>query len=152
MARTIAAKMRARQPARRPFGPTKIFFTVKLYEDACILFHDRTSTPRLGLLRARLLNELTIIYDGEFRDVVEHDIHRHLQGGIYPYEGIDSDTSRNMLRTYSKLNAMIVVSPKTLPLLAKREELVQHDDLESMQRAFAGSSSWVYAIRRFPST
>jgi hypothetical protein len=98
------------------------------------------------------LNELTIIYDGEFRDVVEHDIHRHFQGGIYPYEGIDGDTSWNMLRTYSKLNAMIVVSPKTLPLLAKREESVQHDDLESMQRAFAGSSSWVYAIRRFPST
>ncbi|HXB25394.1 MAG TPA: hypothetical protein VNV25_11750 [Gemmatimonadaceae bacterium] len=98
------------------------------------------------------MNELTIIYDGEFRDVVEHDIHRHFQGGIYPYEGIDGDTSWNMLRTYSKLNAMIVVSPKTLPLLAKREESVQHDDLESMQRAFAGSSSWVYAIRRFPST
>jgi len=84
--------------------------------------------------------------------VVEHDIHRHLQGGIYPYEGIDSDTSWDMLRTYPKLNAMIVVSPTTLPPLAKREEWVQHDDLESMQRAFAGTGSWVYAIRRFPST
>jgi hypothetical protein len=60
--------------------------------------------------------------------------------------------SRNMLHTYPKLNAMIVVSPKTLPLLAKREEWVQRDDVESMQRAFAESSSWVYAIRRFPST
>jgi hypothetical protein len=108
--------------------------------------------PGLIQMPARLLTELTIIHDSEFRDVVEHDIRRDLRGGIYPYEGIDSDTSWTMLRTYPKLNALIVVSPKTLALLAKREEWVPQHDLEAMQRAFAGGSSWVYAIQRFPST
>jgi hypothetical protein len=111
-----------------------------------------TKVPSLLKRPAMLLTELTIVSDSEFADVVNTDIRRQLRGGIYPYEGIDRDESWAMLRTYPRLNALVVVSPGTLTQLAGRAGLVGPDDIASMGRAFGSSSSWIYSIRRFPST
>jgi hypothetical protein len=108
--------------------------------------------PELLQMPARLLTELVIIHDQEFHDVVSQSIRRNLSGGIYPYEGIASDESWTMLKTYPKMNCLILVSPATLPLLAERRQWVPPRDLDAMKRQFGKSKSWVYAIRRFPST
>lgn len=107
-----------------------------------------------GLLQmpARLLTELVIIHDVEFRDVVNNSIRRSLSGGIYPYEGIASDESWTMLKTYPKMNALVLMSPTTLALFANRRKWVPRDDLDAMKLEFVKSNSWVYAIQRFPST
>lgn len=141
--------------AALPFLTAEIGAGRTLYDSTFVpgyLSTLRAGMPDLLHMPARLLTEVTIVHDSEFRDVVERDLRRHLQGGIYPYEGIDRDTSWAMLRTYPKLNALIVVSPRTLPLLARRPAWVPPDDLEAMTRASTGRSSWVYAIQRFPST
>lgn len=108
--------------------------------------------PGLLQMPARLLTEVVIIHDKEFRDVLNHSIRRNLSGGIYPYAGIASDESWGMLKTYPKMNSLILVSPATLGLLAERRQWVLRGDLDAMKRQFQKSTSWVYAIQRFPST
>lgn len=126
-----------------------------LYDPGFVASYMRALEQKMpGLLQmpARLLTELVIIHAKEFRDVVNHSIRRSLSGGIYPYEGVASDESWTMLKTYPKMNSLIVVSPATLPLLGKRRQWIPRDDLRAMKHQFGKSSAWVYAIQRFPST
>ena len=90
--------------------------------------------PALFMMPARLFTQVTIIYGSEFGDVFQHEIRPELSGGIYPFEGLQNDDSWEMHRTYPKLNAMVLVLPKILPLLKRFEKWVPRADFQSMER------------------
>ncbi len=138
-----------------PFLKSQLATGKTLYDQAFAASYLSALEHRMGPLLqmpARLLTELVIIHDTAFSDVVNNPIRRRLSGGIYPSAGVANDASWTMLKLYHKMNAMIVVSPATLPLLADRTTWVSPNDLDVMKRQFDRSSSWVYAIQRFPST
>lgn len=108
--------------------------------------------PKLLRMPARLFTEVTIIYGSGFGDVFQHEIRPQLSGGIYPFEGLENGDSWVMHERYPKLNSMVLVSPKTLPLLKRFEKWIPQADFQSMERASKRGAPWVYAVQRFPST
>ena len=108
--------------------------------------------PGLLMMPARLFTEVTILYGSEFGNVFQQEIRPQLSGGIYPFEGLENGHSWVMHQTYPKLNAMVLVSPKTLPLLKRFEKWVPRADFQSMEQASERGGPWVYAVQRFPST
>jgi hypothetical protein len=107
----------------------------------------------LLMMPARLLTELTIIYASDFADVFQHEISPQLRGGIYPFEGVENGNSWAMHRKYPKLNAVVLLSAKTLPLLRRSDSSIPEADFRSMQRAsYNKDRRWVYSVQRFPST
>jgi hypothetical protein len=112
----------------------------------------RDAMPDLLMMPARLLNEVTILYDRDFAPVVLKDVLSKLRGGIYPVEGIGEEDSWSMLRSYPKLNAIVFVSKELLPQLERHPDFVAPRDLAAMKQAAKTEPAWVYAIERYQST
>jgi len=138
-----------------PFLKTQISERKTLYDSNFVgtyLITLENKIPALLMMPARLFTEVTIVYESEFGDAFRHEIRPQLSGGIYPFEGLENGNSWVMHERYPKLNAMVVVSPKTLPVLKRFEKWVPQADFRSMEQASEGGGPWVYAVQRFPST
>jgi hypothetical protein len=110
-----------------------------------------TAMPDLLMMPARLLNEVTILYDPVFASAVSKSVLSQLSGGIYPEEGL-GQTSWSMLHSYPRMNAIVFVSTDSLTRLENDSEFVSSQDLSVMKQATQSEQNWVYAIQRFPST
>jgi hypothetical protein len=138
-----------------PFLQTQISDRKTLYDSNFVgayLTSLESEIPALLMMPARLFTEVTIIYGREFGDAFQHEIRPQLSGGIYPFAGLENGDSWVMHERYPKLNAIVFVSPKTLPLLKRVEKWVAQADFQSMERASERGGPWVYAVQRFPST
>ncbi len=112
----------------------------------------RTGMPDLIRAPARLLTELVIIYDLKFKEVLHEKIRRKLRGGSYSREGFENESSWEMLKTYPKLNSMLLLSPDSLKLLTNRTQWIPRKDLDAIKALFKKKGSFVYAIERSPSS
>lgn len=112
----------------------------------------QTNIPEIIRAPARLLTELLTVYDSKFKGVLHDKIRRQLRGGFYSKEGLDTESSWEMLKTHPRLNALVLVSPESFKLLRNRSEWVPHKDQDVMRDLFKKKSSFVYAIERFPSS
>jgi hypothetical protein len=101
---------------------------------------------------ARLFSEVTVLYANETANAFQREIRPQISGGIYAFQGIQNRGWWAMQAKYPKLNALIFLSPKTLPLLKHGERLIPEEDFRLMERASEEGRHWVYAVQRFPST
>jgi len=112
----------------------------------------RVGMPDLIRAPARLLSELTTIYDPKFKAVVKEKVRRILRGALYSKEGLENNSSWEFLEKYPKLNAMLFVLPESLQFLKDRSQWIPQKDKEAIRSIFEKRNSFVYAIERYPST
>lgn len=112
----------------------------------------KNEMPTLIEQPARLLTELVAIYDSLFKESVPKTIRRKLRGGFYSREGLQSNSSWEMLKTYPKLNSILFISPESLDTLKNYRDIVPQKDQALIKDLFKKQTSFLYAIERGPST
>ena len=100
------------------------------------IFALQSGMPNLIRAPARLLTELVVIYDPQFKKVVGDNIRRKLRGGFYSKEGFENESSWETLKTYPKLNAVLFVTSDSIKLLKDKSQWISQKDQDAIKTLF----------------